>query len=80
MFSVKHNKSQNYWSLFEIAVKRTIQLFHDKGLFNNCDIGDKVLKDYELTDKKLKLMVQPGIKSMKSKNLADRILLKKIQT
>ena len=31
---------------FEKAVKTTIQILYDKGIFDNCDFTDEVLRDY----------------------------------
>ena len=43
------NDKQSEAVLLEIAVKTTIQILYDKGLFDNYDSADGVIKDYLLT-------------------------------
>ena len=45
-FKVQHDKQNVEDILFQRAVKTTIQILYDKGLFDNYDNGDKVLEDF----------------------------------
>ena len=45
-----HNDKQSEEVSFERAVKTTIQILFDKGLFDNYVDADQVLKDYLLFD------------------------------
>ena len=47
-FKLKYNKQNVGKILIQRAVKMTIQLFYDKGLFDKYDNADKVLKDFLL--------------------------------
>ena len=47
-FKLHNNKQPVYEILNESAVKTTIQTLYDKGLFDNYDNADEVLKDYLL--------------------------------
>ena len=47
-FKLQYNK-QNVEVLFQRAVKTTIQILYDKGLFDNYANADKVLEDFLFT-------------------------------
>ena len=38
--------------LIQRAVKTTIQIFYDKGLFDKCAIADKLLEDFLFTTRR----------------------------
>ena len=45
-FKLKHNKQSVEEILVQRAVKTTIQILYDKGLFDNYANADKVLEDF----------------------------------
>ena len=50
-FKLQYNK-QSVEILIQRAVKTTIQILHDKGLFDNYDNADKVLEDFLFTTRR----------------------------
>ena len=48
-FKLQHNKQNIEEILFQRAVKTTIQILYDKGLFDNLQNADKVLEDFLFT-------------------------------
>ena len=48
-FKLQYNKQSVEGILIQRAVKTTIQIFHDKGLFDNFQNADKVLEDFLFT-------------------------------
>ena len=48
-FKLQYNKQTVEVILFQRAVKKTIHLFYDKGLFDNFQKVDKVLEDFSFT-------------------------------
>ena len=51
-FKLQYNKQSVEEVLNQRAVKTTIQIFYDKGLFDNYANGDKVLEGFLLTTKR----------------------------
>ena len=51
-FKVQHNKQNVEDILIQRAVKTTIQILYDKGLFDNFQNADKVLEDFLLTTRR----------------------------
>ena len=45
-FKLQYNKQNTEENLIQRAVKTTIQILYDKGLFDNYDNADKVLEDF----------------------------------
>ena len=48
-FKIQYNKQSVENILIQRAVKTTIQILYDKGLFDNYAIADKVLEDFLFT-------------------------------
>ena len=53
-FILQYNKQNVEGILIQRAVKTTIQLLYDKGLFNNFQNADKVLEDFLFTTRRRK--------------------------
>ena len=51
-FKLQHNKQNVEESLVQRAVKTTIQILYDKGLFDNYDNADKVLEGFLFTTRR----------------------------
>ena len=51
-FKVQHNKQNIEEILIQRAVKTTIQILYDKGLFDNYANADKVLEDFLFTTRR----------------------------
>ena len=51
-FKLQYNKQSVEDILVQRAVKTTIQIFYDKGLFDNYDNADKVLEDFLFTTRR----------------------------
>ena len=51
-FKLQYNQQAVSESLFQIAVKTTVQILYDKGLFDNYANADKVLKDFLFTTRR----------------------------
>ena len=51
-FKLQYNKQNVEYLLFQRAVKTTIQLLYDKGLFDNYANADKVLEDFFFTTRR----------------------------
>ena len=51
-FKLHYNKQKLGDILFQRAVKTTIQILYDTGLFDNYAIADKVLKDFLFTTRR----------------------------
>jgi len=51
-FKLKYNKQSIEDILIQRAVKTTIQILYDKGLFDNYDNADKVLEDFLFTTRR----------------------------
>ena len=51
-FKKQYNKQSVENILFQRAVKTTIQILHDKGLFDNYANADKVLEDFLFTKRR----------------------------
>ena len=51
-FILQYNKQNVEGILIQRAVKTTIQLLYDKGLFNNFQNADKVLEDFLFTTRR----------------------------
>ena len=51
-FKLEHNKQNVEDILIQRAVKKTIQILYDKGLFDNYDNADKVLEDFLFTTRR----------------------------
>ena len=51
-FKLEHNKQNVEDILIQRAVKTTIQILYDKGLFDNYDNADKVLEDFLFTTRR----------------------------
>ena len=51
-FKLQYNKQNVEEILFQRAVKTTIQILYDKGLFDNYDNADKVLEDFLFTTRR----------------------------
>ena len=52
-FKVQYNKQNVEDILIQIAVKTTIQILLDKGLFDNFQNADKVLEDFLFTTRRI---------------------------
>ena len=51
-FKLQYNKQSVEEILFQRAVKTTIQILHDKGLFDNYANADKVLEEFLFTTRR----------------------------
>ena len=51
-FKLQYNKQNLEDILIQRAVKTTIQILHDKGLFDNFQNADKVLEDFLFTTRR----------------------------
>ena len=51
-FKLEYNKQNIEGILIQRAVKTTIQILYDKGLFDNYDNADKVLEDFLFTTRR----------------------------
>ena len=51
-FKIQYNKQSVEDNLIQGAVKTTIQILFDKGLFDNFQNGDKVLEDFLFTTRR----------------------------
>ena len=51
-FKLEHNKQNVEDILIQRAVKTTIQILYDRGLFDNYDNADKVLEDFLFTTRR----------------------------
>ena len=51
-FILQYNKQNVEEILIQRAVKKTMQILYDKGLFDNFQNGDKVLEDFLFTTRR----------------------------
>ena len=51
-FKIQHNKQSVEDSLIQTAVKTTIQILYDKGLFDNYANAVKILEDFLFTTRR----------------------------
>ena len=58
-FKLQYNKQNVEDNLIQRAVKTTIQILHDKGLFDNFQNADKVLEDFLFTTRR-----RPGLEKV----------------